>query len=240
MIEIASDPVYIKMCQRFKRATQEYLFCDPYYRYGRILQHLAKASLIPLESNILDLGCLRPELASLLIGNFRARVTGIDQWQMSEAWPDVPLKYYQFNLEDDFATALKLEGKYDLVFALEVLEHMIDTDAFIRRVRLVLKDGGVLIISTPNLNSLRNRILVPLGEYPAFLEYKNIIHHVRLYNLGKLKSHLAEHSFEVLASFGVNFLPMQSMRFKPYRRVSGCLADAFPSLCPNLVVVARK
>src|ERR1035438_6769246 len=102
MIEITNDPVYIKMCQRFKRGAHEHLFCDPYYRYGRILQHLANANLIPPDSNILDLGCLRPELDSLLIRNFAARVTGVDQWPMLEDWPDVPMKYYQYNLEDDF------------------------------------------------------------------------------------------------------------------------------------------
>ena len=103
-----------------------------------------------------------------------------------------------------------------------------------------LQEGGFLILSTPNINSLRNRIKVPLGHYPAGLEYKNNIHHVRLYNLCSLKNHLREHGFEVPEAIGVNFLPARLLTNNVLRALSDRLANALPQLCSNFIVVARR
>ena len=85
-----------------------------------------------------------------------------------------------------------LDNKFDYISAMEVIEHIIDTDNFLENCYKQLNDGRKLILTTPNINSLRNRHYVPLGLYTWDLEYKNIIHHTRLYNVSTLKSHLNE------------------------------------------------
>lgn len=239
MIEVKDDKIYIKMSERFGVSKSKYLFQDPYHRYLRILNYLQNNGLLQDETSCLDLGCLRPELASLLINNFRIRVTGLDGWDMLEDYPDITMKFINTNLMDDFT--LLISDKVETVFALEVIEHMIDTDAFLDRISKCLTNRGLLVISTPNINNLRNRILVPLGKYPTPMEYKNIIHHVRLYNVAAIRSQLTEHGFIVEKIFGVNFLPYRgSMDNKIYRWISEKLADIFPTLCANMIVVARK
>jgi 2-polyprenyl-3-methyl-5-hydroxy-6-metoxy-1,4-benzoquinol methylase len=112
------------------------------------------------------------------------------------------------------------------------------TDGFLRRIFDRLMPGGWALFSTPNINSLRNRITVPLGIYPTGLEYRNVIHHVRLYNTSTLMRHLRDTGFERIAIRGVAFLPFSS----PYGEswLSARLANSLPSLCSNIIAVARK
>jgi 2-polyprenyl-3-methyl-5-hydroxy-6-metoxy-1,4-benzoquinol methylase len=127
----------------------------------------------------------------------------------------------------------------DVISALEVSEHIVDTDFFLEEVMARLKPGGWFLLSTPNINSLRNRVMVPLGAYPDGLEYRNVIQHVRLYNPAILKTHLASKGFRDIRLRGVSFLPQ---RFFPLgsSRISRRLADWFPQLCNNFIAVARK
>src|SRR5207248_1115612 len=85
-----------------------------------------------------------------------------------------------------------------------------------------------------------NRVNVPMGIYPAGLEYKTLIHHVRLYNVEKLHSHLSECGYRPIICQGVHFLPQRLLRSKILRTLSEYIADRRPQLCSNLIMVARK
>ena len=89
-------------------------------------------------------------------------MTGIDGWDMLDEYPEIDMKFINTNLMNDFTPLIT--DKVDTVFALEVIEHMIDTDVFLDRIHTCLKEKGLLVISTPNINNLRNRVLVPLGK----------------------------------------------------------------------------
>ena len=90
-----------------------------------------------------------------------------------------------------------------------------------------------------SINSLRNRIQVPFGAYPNGLEYRTLVHHVRLYNVPTLKLHLKEHGFQLIAMAGVNFLPIRFMKYKAARAIDTRLADLFPSLCGNIIAIFK-
>jgi SAM-dependent methyltransferase len=58
----------------------------------------------------------------------------------------------------------------DVVIMSELIEHLIDTDSALEEVHRVLKPGGSLLLSTPNLAAWYNRGLVALGVQPLFSE----------------------------------------------------------------------
>lgn len=62
------------------------------------------------------------------------------------------------------------DDTFDILYAGEVIEHLVDTDSFMSEVRRVLKKDGLLIITTPNLACWLNRIMLLLGYQPYFTE----------------------------------------------------------------------
>ncbi len=59
---------------------------------------------------------------------------------------------------------------FDLVVSFEVIEHVFDTGSFIEEIKRVLKPGGTLFISTPNLAWWANKLLLTFGYQPANTE----------------------------------------------------------------------
>lgn len=59
------------------------------------------------------------------------------------------------------------DDSFDLVFAGEVLEHLLYPNEFLERAAAVLRKGGLLLLSTPNLTAWHNRALVVFGYSPS-------------------------------------------------------------------------
>ncbi|MGN6795543.1 MAG: class I SAM-dependent methyltransferase, partial [Streptosporangiaceae bacterium] len=58
----------------------------------------------------------------------------------------------------------------DVVIMSEVIEHLVDTDSAVEEAHRVLKPGGSLLLSTPNLAAWYNRGLLAVGIQPVFSE----------------------------------------------------------------------
>ena len=137
-----------------------------------------------------------------------------------------------------------LPETFDAVLAKQVCEHLADTRQFFSECRRVLKPGGVLIVGTPNLASLSNRVRLLFGLYPTFMDYEmeGGYGHVRYYTLKTLLGQLRGLGFEVAAvRGGVLALPLLDRLIRRERfRPAEVLGNLFPSLSHNLVVKVRK
>ena len=206
------------------------------FRFARSLQLMEHSGVIVgAATRWLDLGCNQGQFLRYLSERFALKAIGADIWDPAlKSAQDSNWEYHQC----DFAQGLPDCEPVDVLSAMEVLEHIIDTDQFLSRAFDLVRPGGSILISTPNINCLRNRLLVPLGAYPYGLEYKNLIHHVRLYNVPALRDHLAEYGFRDISIWGVAFLPLSSRLGGG--ALSRSLAERFPELCNNIIAVARR
>ncbi len=208
------------------------------YRLRRTVEVAQKVSGLNLnQCSLADLGCNRGQLPFYLREQFpQAKIYGVDDY-ITDAWKGV-FDYQGYNIAEGLPYP---DDSMDVVFALEILEHMVDTDHFLDECWRVLKPQGWLIITTPNICGWRNRIRVPLGLYPEGLEYRTIIHHVRLYSYETLKSHLYEHGFESIGMTSVQMLPERLIENSaPLQRISDALSALFPTMGMNLLAWARK
>jgi SAM-dependent methyltransferase len=134
------------------------------------------------------------------------------------------------------------DASFQAVFAGEIIEHLVDTAAFLAEFRRVLAPGGVAVITTPNLASFENRVRMLFGRYPNFVEYElGGDGHVRAYTLPVLRAQLDRAGFTVEKAKGnwVPFLPqvlMNDVR-TPFVARTG---DWFPRLSQGLIVKARR
>jgi len=122
-------------------------------------------NLLPDSGRVLNAGAGRGGM-SLLLDQHGYRVTSVD------LHPD----HFQVgHLTCQFADlnkplALGEEG-FDAVLAVEVFEHLENPWGFLREALRVLKDGGSLIFTTPNLSNIASRVLFLFeGLFPYFRE----------------------------------------------------------------------
>ena len=88
---------------------------------------------------------------------------------------------------------------FDIVVAGDIIEHVFDTDLFLKKLRLTMKAGGVLLLSTPNLLSLGRRFMALTGKNP-YCEYSAKedgvnVGHIRYYTYDNLRDQLIQNGF---------------------------------------------
>lgn len=118
----------------------------------------------PLEGrSALDVGC-GAGLLSEPLARLGATVTAID------AAPEVIAVARDHavaqGLAIDYRAAdiLDLEGQFDLITCMEVIEHVADPAAFVAALSKRLAPDGLLILSTPNQTSLSRLLMITVGE----------------------------------------------------------------------------
>jgi SAM-dependent methyltransferase len=137
------------------------------------------------------------------------------------------------------------DGAADVVIMSELIEHLVDPDAAVAEVRRVLRPGGSLLLSTPNLAAWYNRGLLALGIQPIFSEVSLravfgrpgsvVAGHLRLFTRRALTEFLTASGFRCVAVAGA--------RYHDVPRLMQPLDRAFcrwPSAASILLVHARK
>jgi len=118
----------------------------------------------PLEGRTaLDVGCGAGLLAEPL-ARLGAKVTAIDAApelievaNAHAAGAGLAIDYRAIAVED-------LTGTYDLVTAMEVVEHVAEPKAFLASLAARLAPGGLMILSTPNRTAWSRLLTITLGE----------------------------------------------------------------------------
>jgi 2-polyprenyl-3-methyl-5-hydroxy-6-metoxy-1,4-benzoquinol methylase len=123
-------------------------------------------------ADILDVGCAQGTLA-LLLAEAGHRVTAMDIRPDFLAY--ARSRYTHGDIR--FVTGNVLEqppgGSYDIVFANQIIEHLVYPQQLVSRLKTVLKPGGTLIVTTPNWEYCRIRLpsYAELGD-PRALEHR--------------------------------------------------------------------
>jgi ubiquinone/menaquinone biosynthesis C-methylase UbiE len=132
--------------------------------------------------------------------------------------------------------SLPLENdSVDFVTAFEVIEHIWNKDNMLEEAYRILKHGGLLMLTTPNLATWANRLLLLMGKTPFYYDIsvkrpltKYGYGHVNLYTLELLRKHLSLTGFEVIEIRGL--LTPLYRRYKLLEIITLFMAKARPSL----------
>jgi SAM-dependent methyltransferase len=231
---------------------EENFFLDNEHRYTK-MHRLLRERLGELGGKrILDLGCCR----GLLLERFR-RYPGVELigLELDPAEAELAAKrglspvQEQIHRFEDGRLVARLpfgDGRADVVLAGEILEHIVDTEGFLREVLRVLAPRGAAVLTTPNILWWKHRVALLAGRYPDALDYRiqygADVGHVRLFGPDQLRSLLEEVGFERVEVVGKRLGPTASLSRLPgpvARALDGA-ADRLPRLSDNLVALASK
>jgi 2-polyprenyl-3-methyl-5-hydroxy-6-metoxy-1,4-benzoquinol methylase len=128
------EPIFAGLCHEFI----DY--------YGEVRSDILP--FVPPEAReVLEVGCGRGVTGRLLQERLGCRVTGVE---LNPVVAREAAQHLHRVVQGDVQT-LDLEGRYDVVIALELVEHLVDSESFLARIRELLAPGGRAIFSIPNV-----------------------------------------------------------------------------------------
>ncbi|MBS7614450.1 methyltransferase domain-containing protein [Candidatus Bathyarchaeota archaeon] len=203
------------------------------------------ANISDRDIKFLEIGCGTGEFLERIASlDERLKVWGVDISKL--AISKVKQKGFEgFALDISRQKTPFPDNFFDIIYAGDVVEHLFDPDFMIKEAKRVLKDGGLIILSTPNLSSYYNRVMLLFGFQPFFSEVstekvfgrpgEKIVGHIRLYTLKSLKEFLSYYGLEIVKVEGVCFHAFGSLL-----RLADKFFSHFPSLSSIIIVIARN
>jgi ubiquinone/menaquinone biosynthesis C-methylase UbiE len=193
---------------------------------------------------VIDVGCGTGWLTRLLHDRTHALVVGVDV--LTDVTPD-GWSYVSADLTHGLPFA---DGSVDCLVAGEVIEHVPDPDRVLAEFHRVMAPGATLVISTPNMVSWANRVLVPFGIQPLGTETSSVVAlgrrwrtlgqgnrvqgHLKVFTHRALAEILDRYGFTVTARYG---MPAE---FPFPVTVVDRLATHVVPLASDLLYVARR
>lgn len=154
--------------------------------------------------NIIVLGSGAGAFEQRLLDNGYTDITSVEF--VPEIFMVKGTKLLTIDLNKDFSNL----GKYDVIFSMELMEHLENQFHFIRCVKNLMKNDSVFYLSTPNVNSTHSRIKFFLigtlrwfgtTELYGTGHINPIFNHILNYNLSennlKIEKHFTNKSFWV-------------------------------------------
>lgn len=122
------------------------------------MQHIIKHSLKlkPSTKSVLDVGAGAGTLVKAAMDkNIDAAGVEPSKWLVEQAH-----KLFGVNLIQGIVPNDQLSGKkFDMVFAIDVIEHLSNPLEFLEYLKMYLNDDGLIVIVTPDINSFAAKIL---------------------------------------------------------------------------------
>lgn len=239
------------------RAMQFELFYDPRfdlqksgedsYQYTKkmaktSLHHYVRNLPIATDKQVLDFGGGDGRAVADDLANKGLNITVIDQYANFKQ-----CKHPHFQLDLDSNWSTQVNKQFDVVLALDVIEHLKDPEAGLQEIAKVMRPGSLLYASTGNIAFAPLRLMLALG----FFNYgrKGILDrtHKRLFTVKSFKRYLKQGGFTIIEDvkgFGPPIHDLAKDKSWLLRRMdyfAYCLANWLPGLFAfQFLVIAKK
>jgi ubiquinone/menaquinone biosynthesis C-methylase UbiE len=222
-------------------------------KFDRAMRHWMMRSLAPYlrHGNALELGCHKGEFSLLLSQQFDD-LTIVDAATpfLNETRNRVGTKpkYVQAMFEE-FTPA----ERFDNIFMMHVLEHLIDPVAVLRKASELLTPEGRIFAVVPNGNAISRQIAVKMGLLKEQTDFAPADHrggHRRVYVMDTLQRDVRAAGLTIERSGGVLLKVMANFQFDAlmggplisdsFMEALYQLGDEYPLLCASIFSVCRR
>lgn len=94
----------------------------------------------------------------------------------ADHWKVPSIDHRVIDLDSEFAEAVRSDsGAFDAVVAIEIIEHLENPFRFVRECAKLVKPGGLLFVTTPNVEAVHSRLIfLYTGRLNAFGAYETV------------------------------------------------------------------
>jgi 2-polyprenyl-3-methyl-5-hydroxy-6-metoxy-1,4-benzoquinol methylase len=184
---------------------KEYEWCENYVSAGHSFMDPFILRLIHRiqPSNVLDLGCGNGVLTKKIADN-GFKVIGVDPSESGVAAANKMYPEMDFRLCGAYDDPEKIGlGRFDLIVAEEVIEHLYYPDELMKFSRRVLNPNGCLIITTPYYGYIKNLCLAIFNRWDHHLTPLWDHGHIKLFSKKSMQGLLARNQFTMREFHGV-------------------------------------
>lgn len=142
------------------------------------------------KGKLLDIGCNDGDFAIKAQKKAKTHAYGIEIDK--ELAKEASSKGINVTISDANEKLPYVDGYFDIIISNQVIEHLQNIDNFFKEINRVLKDEGYAIISTVNISSLHNILMIIFGMQPFSF-------HVSEIQVGN------HHGFKVKKTFGTGY-----------------------------------
>ena len=201
-------------------------------RILRIREFLAKTwRSLSAPSAVLDIGCGNGSILNQLpTGVYKA---GIDvSTNLLELAKAKGIE--TFCVDVDQAPLPFPDGRFDLVMATDVIEHVVHTDHLMNEINRVLRPGGVLFAGIPNVNQPISFVMQFILDLTPMFSARYRCPHYRDFSARLLKLILEKHGFAVRRCEGSYIFPFENSRLGVW------VAKQIPRWAAQVFIAAEK
>ena len=121
----------------------------------RYLSHLGADVIAKIKraKTFADIGCAKGQLLKLLHAEFKKPKENLFGFDVSKKFIAETKKSFPHVYCWNFTYKKPPRQKFDVVFVLDVLEHIENPFKFLRNIIALMKNDSILVLSTPNINS---------------------------------------------------------------------------------------
>jgi 2-polyprenyl-3-methyl-5-hydroxy-6-metoxy-1,4-benzoquinol methylase len=179
--------------------------------YASVLARVQALGL-PRGAKVLDAPCGDGEV-SIELAKLGFEVSAVDM--VDELRPEARAALgSRFRIADMTRPLPWPDSSFDIILCIEGIEHLEDAFAFLREIWRLLKGGGILVVSTPNIISLRSRMrFFGSGFYncdprPLDESARHPMHHISLRTFPELRYMLGTSGFELTSVAATHTKPI--------------------------------
>lgn len=174
------------------------------------------------EKRVLEIGAGSGSITRRLVGINNCDVTAVEINPKSVAkLKNIVERVYQLDLNDSgWVEAISAEGKFDVVLAADVLEHLYDPWAVIKQMTSLLNDTGSIVLSLPHVGHVGLVSAILRSDYP-YQEWGLLDKtHIRFFGLHNIVDMYKNVGFAVTDARFVLFSPHETEFAADWERVS--------------------